>query len=334
MDVLGNRISPVSRPRRILVLDAVDLYAVSALVPEPAEHIIGVAGLARLDLGKDATKLAQDMPVVGKLTPDTVSVEAILALQPDLVVASAYMLPPDGGVALLEHLRQSGIPVAWTSGHDVALPPAESLQRVMTFWGEVLGQQTRAEELVSIGLARLGAVRTRTRDVIRPRVFMEIMTTYNDCCWSAGRAFWGPLFDLVGGELLAISDGWGDKLSVEGLMALAPEVYVATGGSYASHTRPPIGPGLDRVTGQAGLQRAANRLALASSPAVKNGRVHGIWSGLASSPLFMPVLAECLGKWLHPHACEDLSPTRTLRALNRYLSYPLSAPLWLSLEDK
>ncbi|QEW20000.1 ferrichrome/ferrioxamine B periplasmic transporter [Marinibacterium anthonyi] len=331
VDVLGNVIALDGPARRIVLLDATDAVSMAALVPDPLDRIAGWASLGRLDLGDNPLKSAA-VPEVGKLAPDTLSAEAILGLKPDLVVASAYMLPPGVPSPLLSLLQAAGIPVAWTSGHDGALPPEQSLDRSMAFWGAVLGQGARASRITDFGLSRFAAVRACSGGE-RPRTYMEIMSTYDDCCWAAGQAFWGPLFDMAGGALLAGSDGWGGKLSDEGLVALQPQVYVATGGSYAPQLQPAIGPGLDPAEGRAGLARLAARSALKGSPAVRAGRVHGIWSGLITAPILVPVLAECLGRWLHPEGCAALDPAATLSTLNSCLSHPIKGPLWLSLDE-
>lgn len=122
-DVLGTPVSLPRRPQRIVLLDATDILSMAALLPDPAERVVGWASAGRLDLGAMTERLAPSLPEVGKLSPDTVSVESVLALEPDLVVASAYMLPPQGS-PLSEILRASGIPIAWTSGHNGALSPS------------------------------------------------------------------------------------------------------------------------------------------------------------------------------------------------------------------
>ncbi|MBD9528590.1 ABC transporter substrate-binding protein [Paracoccus sp. PAR01] len=331
-DVLGNAISLPKAPERIILLDATDLLTMAALLPDPGARVVGMASAARLDLGLLTPKFVGQIPEVGQLSPDTVSVEGIIGLKPDLVVASAYMLPPEGSL-LVQHLQAAGIPVAWTSGHDGALPAAEQLTRAMGFWGAVLQRQDRAAELTRFGLSRLDAVRACAQGADRPRVYMEIMSTFDDCCWSAGRAFWGDLIGMAGGDLIASSDGWSAKLSTEGLLAQQPQVYVATGAGFAPDMQPGIGPGLDPAKGREGLRRAAMCPAIAGSAALRDGRVHGIWSGLITSPLLVPVLAECLGKWLQPGSCAALDPEKTLAALNAYLVHPLPGPLWLSLGD-
>ncbi|WP_428929485.1 ABC transporter substrate-binding protein [Marinibacterium sp. SX1] len=331
-DVLGRPVVLDDRPQRIVLLDAPDVIAMSALLPDPLARVVGWAGAPRLDFGPPSPLKPADMPEVGKLSPDTLSAEAILGLAPDLVVASAYMLPPGVPSPLMDHLAAAGIPVAWTSGHDAALPPETSLSLSMAFWGAVLGQEARAAEIAGFGLSRFAAVRACAEGP-RPRCYMEIMSTYDECCWAAGQAFWGPLIDMAGGTLLAGGDGWGGQLSPESLAALQPQVYVATGGSHAPQLQPAIGPGLDPVQGRAGLARLAARPALRETPAVRSGRVHGIWSGLITSPLLVPILAECLGTWLRPGPCAELSPQATLDRLNTYLSHPLNGPLWLSPDE-
>jgi iron complex transport system substrate-binding protein len=75
------------------------------------------------------------------------------------------------------------------------------------------------------------------------------------------------------------------------------------------------------------------RLALQGSTANRTGRVHGIWSGLALSPVLLPVLVDCLARWLHPGACAEADPARTLARINGFFAQPIPGPLWLSLRD-
>ena len=333
VDVLGNVVRLNAVPRRIVLLDATDFYFMAALLPDPAERIVGWASAARLDLGAQSWLLGDGFPEVGKISPGSVSVEAILSLNPDLVVASAYMMPE--GAVLKRHLDSIGIPVAWTSDYEHDFGPAEKFHRAVSFWGAVLDQgDARVAELTALGMSQFEALKARPATGDLPRVYMEIMTTYDSCCWAAGRSFWGDLFALAGGDLIAESDGWGAQLSTEGLMARNPEVYIATGGNFALGLQPGIAPGLDPDEGRAGLRQAAQRPALRDTDAVRNGRVHGIWSGLISSPLFLPVLAERLAKWLHPAHFADLDPTATLAALNACFPKPLPDPMWLSIGDE
>lgn len=331
-DVLGNRVDLPRTPERIVLLDATDYFSVSALVPDPFARIAGWASRARLDLEGTSLLSGIDMPEVGGIAPDSISPEAILALDPDLVVASAYMLPP-GQSSLETALADLSIPLMWSGGYDGALAPDRKLVRAMEFWGKVLGVPERAQAVVNFANTRYDAIRACVANGPRPRTYMEIQTTYDSCCWAAGRAYFGDLFDIAGGELLAGSDGWGAQLSEEGLIALAPEVYIASGGNFAPMRQPSIGPGLDPDEGRKGLAKAADRLALRKTPAVKSGRVHGIWTGLITSPLLTPILAEYLALWLHPERCSSLSPGATLGRINEFLADPIPGPLGLSLAE-
>lgn len=330
-DVLGNTIEISGIPKRILLLDATDYFSVSALIPDPFERIIGWASAVRLDLGATSILEGVEIPQVGSLSPDTLSLEAIVALRPDLVVASNYMLP-HGGSAIKTTLGRLSIPVAWTSGYDDALPPDVKLARAMNFWGSILDRQDRAQRFMKQAFTRYNAIRACPVPDHQPRTYMEIQTTYDHCCWAAGRAFFGELFAMAGGDLLAGSDGWGAEISEEGLISLDPEVYIATGGNFAPAHQPAIGPGLDVEMGRRGLARAADRTALRNTTAVQNKRVHGIWNGLISSPLLTPILAEYLAQWLHPERCASLDPKATLESINTFLSRPIPGPLGLSLE--
>lgn len=334
IDVLGNVIALDALPRRIVLLDATDMMTMAALEENSEDKVVGWASADRLDLGDKTEYFSKTIPEVGKLSPNTLSIEAIVALKPDLVVASAYMLPPNGSSAIVKKLLQFSIPVAWTSGYDNALPPEKLLRKSLSFWGAVLGREQRADQLIKLSLSHLKAVKNCIKGQKKPRVYMEIMTSFNDCCWAAGNAFWGDLFAVAGGDLIKGSNGWGGKLSKEGLIDANPEVFIATGSRFAPEMQPEIGPGFtDLEKTYRGLEKAAQRSALKNTAAVKDKRVHCIWSGLALSPMLTPVLAQCLAKWQHPEACKNIDPTATMAVINEFYAKPLDGHLWASLSE-
>ncbi|EFH11946.1 hypothetical protein HMPREF0731_1835, partial [Pseudoroseomonas cervicalis ATCC 49957] len=122
------------------------------------------------------------------------------------------------------------------------------------------------------------------------------------------------------------------RLPAEQLIAEAPEVYIATGGAYAPGMRPAIGPGLAEGPARDGLRRLAARPGLALLPAIRAGRVHGIWSGLVGIRPLQPLFVEAAARWLHPALFHDLDPGEALGLINtRFLARPLPGPLWVSL---
>ena len=345
VDMLGRTVTLPRAPRRIVLLEGRDILTMALFHPRPAELVVGWAAADRFDsdLLREGFERAagHSIAVVGQQTADTLSLEGILSLEPDLVIASAYMAPGGGPQAAVDRLGQLGIPLAFSdaasnTASDAATwrSPRQTLPAVMRMWGGLLGSPARAEEIVAFIETRFRALDRRLAGTDRVKTFLEVMSLYDECCWAAGTRIWGELLGDAGGHSLeGLVTPWTAKLSTEHLIAQQPQVYIASGGGYASLTRPAIGPGLDMQTGRRGLRRLTERTGFASLPAVRERRVHGIWTGLITVPLLNIVFVELAAKWLHPEACRELDPAATLAEINRrFLSQPLPGPLWANLD--
>lgn len=346
VDMLGRSVDLPRPPRRIVLLEARDLLTMALFHPRPAELVIGWAAADRLDSdllrARFEGSAGHAIAVIGAQTADTLSLEGILSLEPDLVVATAFMAPGGDPRDAVERFAQLGIPLVFSdAASNGANPvdtawrsPRETLPDVMRMWGTLLGASARAEEIIAFTDQRFRAVAARLAGTEPVKTYLEIMSLYDECCWAAGTRIWGELLaDAHGRSLDGLAAPWTARLSIEHLLAQQPAVYIATGGGYASGMRPAIGPGLDEQAGRGGLRRLTQKTGFASLPAVRDGRVHGIWTGLITVPLLNIIFVELAAKWLHPERCRDLDPSATLAELNRrFLSLPLDGPLWISLD--
>jgi iron complex transport system substrate-binding protein len=344
-DMVGRTVE-LSRPaERIVLLDGRDILAMAMVHPAPSSLVVGWAGAELFDSDVVRAQYTErpdgsEIPRVGGQAADTISVESVLALAPDLVVATAHVEPELEQGALTRRLAEAGIPVIFSNaasnrpgGEAVARNLREDTGRLMRMWGTVLDKRQEAEAFVAFVDERLDRTQERLRDASRPKAYLEVQSTYDDCCWAAGTSVWGRLLALAGGRNLSVLDApWYAKLSIEQLMTEAPQVYIACGGAYAAGMRPAIGPGLDPERGRAGLHRLCERTGFQTLPAVRDGRVHGIWTGLVTVQPLNLLFVEAAAKWLHPEAFEDADPERTLEEVNRrFLTQPLPGPCWLSL---
>ncbi|MEW5421588.1 ABC transporter substrate-binding protein [Amorphus sp. 3PC139-8] len=345
VDMAGRQVSLIKPAERIVLLDARDIVSMAVLHPDPARVVIGWAGADTLDSDllrrhyETRPDGSGEIAVVGGQTATTVSLERILALKPDLVVTTAYMEPELGDGVLTRRLEAAGIPVVFSNTAsneqttEADRDPFAAMARTMRMWGQILGKSDRAETFVGFAHEHLNEVRQRLGATSPTKAYLEVQSTYDDCCWAAGDRIWGDLLALAGGHNLSAVDApWFAKVALEQLIAEAPEIYIASGGAFGRGIRPAIGPGLDPDEGGEGLRRLTERTGFETLPAVQDGRVHGVWTGLLTIAPFNILFVECAAKWLHPDLFADLEPTDTLNALNeQFLAKPLPGPCWLSL---
>lgn len=338
IDMLKRAVPLKARPERIVLLDARDAVTMALIDPQPMARVVGWAGLEGLDsdgvLDALKARAGRDIPAVGGVAPGSISVEAVVALKPDLIVTTRYVDGANGDLSA--QFTAFGIPVLFSdsSSSSAGRSAGDDLPALLRMWGALLGQEARAEELRAFLEARFARVAACVERVPPRKVYLELQSTFDDCCWAAGRAVWGELLTLAGGRNLdAVTAPWFQKVHVEQLIAEQPDLYVASGGSFARGTRPAIAPGLPAAGASAGLRALAARPGMELLSAVKAQRVCGVWTGLVVIRPLNLLFVERVARWLHPQACSAIDPKQTLRELNeRFLAIPLGTPLWARLD--
>lgn len=337
-DMAGRTVNLPRRPLRIVLLEARDILTMAMLHPEPASLVVGWAAVERIDSDslQTAYSTGHEIALVGRQSPETVSLEGLISLQPDLVVANDYMAPVNG--TLSQRLEEVGIPVVYSSSfsNDATRPvasPLRELPLLMRMWGAILGRRKYAEAFIAFHEKSLGRLREKLEGVVPRKTYFEIGSLYDDCCWVVGKDIWGALLEASGGRGLdAASTPWATKIQLEQLLTENADVYIATGGGYANTTRPAIGPGLSVDQARAGLHRLTERTGFQMLNAVRNRQVHGIWTGLITSQPLNVLFLEVAAKWLHPDRCRDIDPADTLTRINeKFLARPIDGPCWVSL---
>ncbi len=203
--------------------------------------------------------------------------EAIVALQPDLVLAASITAPEQ--VQALENL-----------GLTIYLLPNpndfESFYQNLVTVGELTGRQAEAAELVAKLEARVTAVEEKTQGVDRLRVFYEADGTDPTAPWTTGSGtFQSVLIDLAGGTNVAAEvTNWG-QFSLEQLVAVDPQVIVFATGSFI----PTTADSLAARPGWGGLS------------AVAEGRVYPLDTNWVDRPGPRLVEAlEAMARFIHP----------------------------------
>jgi len=245
-DDLGRQVELATVPLRII-----------SLAPSHSETVCAIAScdlLVGVDTNTDFPAELDDLPRVGNaFTPD---IEAMVALDPDLVLADEY-----SGVH--EALERVGVTVYAGTPQTVA----ETLAYFTTM-GTLLGAEEQAAALVAnleAEFARFGEYLTGSRS---PSVFVELDPTP----YSAGpESFIGELVTMAGGSNIVTAD-MGDfpQVSPEFVVAGDPDVILLTDAPYgetaAGVAARPGWSGLTAVTQGRVLELSSQQVNLLSRP--------------------------------------------------------------------
>ncbi|QTL03957.1 ABC transporter substrate-binding protein [Aquabacter sp. L1I39] len=335
-DMAGRAVALKRAPERIVLLDARDAVSMALFVRAPMERVAGWAGLDGLDsdalLAALKAAAGRDVPILGSMAPGSISAEAIIALRPDLIVTTRQVEGANADVSA--QLSAWGLPVLFSdTSSNAGRGGGDDLPALLRMWGRVLGEEARAEALIAFIASGMAQVQACLAGQPQRKVYLELQSTYEECCWAAGREVWGALLAQAGGRSLdAVTAPWFQKLHVEQLVVEQPDLYIASGGAFARGTRPAIAPGLPLDEARAGLRKLVARPGLDLLAAVEANRVAGVWTGLVAIRPLNRLFVERVAAWLHPQACRALDPGQTLRALNeRFLAVPIAMPVWADL---
>lgn len=195
-------------PSRIVTLSPACAEVVAGL--GWGDRIVGVSDYT------DYPKAAASLPSVGSYVNP--SLETIVSLKPDLVVATSDGNPPP----MLERLRAFGIDV-----FVLDLRRWGSIRKTIVELGSQYGQEDRARAMVGEMERVTGCIGREIEGRVRPRVLFAFDL---DPAISPGLdAFTNELVRLAGGD--SVTEGASTpypRLTVEQIIALAPEVIVAS----------------------------------------------------------------------------------------------------------
>lgn len=250
-DDLGRQVTVETSPQRIVSLlpsNTEILFAVGA-----GEQVVGVTSYCNYP--PEATS----RPQVGGITTQSISTETVVALEPDLVLASGAQQE------LIPVLTEAGLTV-------VALEPAtlENIYANLQLVGQLTGHPQEAEAIVADMRRRAEAVQAKIAAVPaseRPSIFYEV---WDEPLMTAGpHTFIGQLIELAGGRNIfaGVQEDW-PQVSPEVIVQANPVVI--------------LGP-----TSHAEALAAAqikNRPGWANIAAVQNNRIYLLDQDMVSRP--------------------------------------------------
>lgn len=248
---LNGRVVIAAKPQRLITLSVGHDEVSYALLP--ACRVVGVKSSTKNPDYSNVAALAKATPLV------TNDPEAVLALRPDLVVATPYVLADT-----VHALTRTQVPVVQTSQSSGDM---ESRINDVLLFGYMYGEEQRALAVARELRGRLDALRAKTAaSSAEGRLKVLSLSRYADKMYTAGRETTeGNVIELAGGVNGAAAAGITGfpAVSIESIIAVNPQVIILT------------------QSGEGGEHFGADLLAnpaLAGVPAIANRAVHVVGS--------------------------------------------------------
>lgn len=263
-------------------------------IPEPAQRVVSLApsstellfavGAGLQVVGRDELSdyptVAIEVASIGT-TYGELNVEAIVALEPDLVLAAMINSPEH-----VQALEDLGI-VVFVLPNPMGM---DELYDVIEMTGKLTDHETESEDLVDELEIRVETVIAALAGAEPVPVFYEVDGTDPNAPWTTGPGtFQDVLLNLAGGENIASDIEFWGQLSLEEIVSRDPAVIVFSEGPWVTTTPESFveRPGWGEIT------------------AVVNGDVYGIDANWIDrpGPRYVDAL-EALAKVLHPELFE------------------------------
>jgi ABC-type Fe3+-hydroxamate transport system substrate-binding protein len=261
-DEMGRKVVVPDHPHRVI-----------CLMPSVTDIVFALGASDDVVAISDYTKYpaaALKKPSVGDLIKP--SIETILSLHPDLVIG----FQPKGPMEVTDQLERVGIPIFLVDSHGIT-----GIFHSVETIGQALNRTSQADALIHSLQKRVDAVRTRTKGLPAPRIFMPIW--YDPITTIGKNAFITEIIEAAGGRSVTddLPKEW-PQISMEVVLERAPDALLLVRG------------------GKTTLQVLQDRPGWSSMAAIKSQRAYYVDDRINfPSPVAIEAL-EDLARQFHP----------------------------------
>ncbi|HEY0956656.1 MAG TPA: ABC transporter substrate-binding protein [Roseateles sp.] len=340
-DLAGRQVELPRKVERIVLGEGRQLYTLALLEDPPLARVAGWQGdMASFDPQTYQQYRARFPQIdgiakIGGTSEASVSPEKVLSLRPDLAIFSISGHGPGRRNPLVEQLQKIGVPVLFIDFREHPLANTIPSLRLL---GQALGREARAEKFIAFYEAQTRRVTELTQAIPvaqRPRVLLDARAGDAAGVLTAGKGSLGELIEMAGGinvgsDLIPSPLG---EASLEAVIAAKPDVYIATGYQHPGATAPGLRMGAqvsEALARETLLQVARRRPEIATLPAVRTGRIHGVWHHFYNTPYHV-VMLQAMARWLHPQRMATVNPQESWLQMHReFLGMEPTGHYWIA----
>jgi ABC-type Fe3+-hydroxamate transport system substrate-binding protein len=324
-DAAGRKVSVPSPADRVVILFNYEEYA-AIVGPGAFDKVVGFDKTVWYDWRRSiwdkyvaANPRIATIPDVGDSWNGTFSVEKVVALKPQLVIAPKWAF--DALASQISQLEAAGIPTIVINYNAMTVPTHVASTLAI---GAAMGTLPRAEELADLYKAKVADVQARIAKAGRaaPKVYVELGDKGPGEYGSSFSADqWGPLIVTAGGSNIAKGKIEAEApLSAEYVLAENPDYVFIAGSTWTnSPNAVEMGFGIDKSLTDSRLKAYEARPGWAEMAAIRNGDLYAIHHGIART-LFDYVGMQFMAKAMYPAQFADVDPEAELKAyFEKYL---------------
>lgn len=289
-DAAGREVTLEKDIDRIVLVRSRDIFEVEALLgDEMPDKIVGWSDDLQtndIDTYKKVIETFPEMkskPSIGNNANDSISAEAVLALEPDLVLMNVSM--KQGNFDYVQKLEDAGLPIVYL---DSVSNPLSSPQESMKILGEVLGKEDKANEIVDFMDKQVDTVMSRINDIPENSVstYIEIgnggpskiANTLGSSPEKPDKfTSWGVIIDALKVNNIAKGISKSSPLNAEYILEQNPDTIVITGQGWDKAGAMQMGYFATENKSQELLQAYTKRTGWDSLSAVQNKNVYSIY---------------------------------------------------------
>lgn len=263
-----------------------------------------------------------------------ISIESIISLQPDVVLASSTGANYNALEPAFDNLRAAGIECVFFDFHAQTV---EKHCQSVKLLGTILGEEERAEEIAAFYTEQMAVITDRLAelpDEARPRVYMEFSMGPGQYGGTWSEQMWGAQIRTCGGTNIAAGmEGASVEIAPEQVISADPEVIIFTCSPREDVSdNVVLGYGADEALAREHLAAYASREGWADLAAVKNENMGALYHDL-SRHIFDFAGAQFLAKMIQPEIFADLDPEANLAEFfDRFMPVDLDGVWMLSLK--
>jgi iron complex transport system substrate-binding protein len=334
-DLAGREVTLEGPAKRLIIGEGRFFTSLALLTDNPDDIIVGMQGeFEKFDPAGYAAFKTQFPKIdgiarIGNTSPDSVSAEKIITLNPDVAIFGLRGHGPSiDNKELIAQLEAAGISVVFI---DFSIDILNNTPKSIEVIGKVIGKEKRASEFIDYYEGKKSLVANRVKDLNeteKPTTFIEVHAGKIECCTSMANGMLGSLIEFAGGINISAkaTPAVVGHHTLEFLIAEDPDILIGTAsgavGGQADKEKPlSLGIGINEAEERDILKGLAHRPGFDVLSAVRNARIYGIWHNFYNSAWNIYVLMA-FAKWQHPTLFADISLQEEMREMQeRFLPF-------------